>query len=350
MRKLASIQKIKDLQPIEGADMIEKATVLGWQLVVKKGEFNIGDYCIYCEIDSILPEKPAFEFLRPRHFRIRTVKMRGQISQGIAFPMKILTEDNPVLFIESDTGEYGVGIDVTEYLGITKYEVHIPANMRGVIKGNFPSFIPKTSEKRIQSIPQVLDKYMGTVCNITEKLDGTSATYYIKDGEFGVCSRNMELKETDSSLYWQVARKQMIEEKLRGVGYNIAIQGEIIGPGVQGNKYKLDEHKLYVFNVFDIDKYSYSSLGKIDLTPVPSITHYDTYTIGKGISDTQGNVSLGGLSEIDYLINIANSGSIINSKSKREGIVVRPLKEINDERHGRLSFKVISPKFLLKYE
>ena len=150
MRKLASIQKIKNIEPIEGADLIEKATVLGWQLVVKKDDFEIGDYCVYCEIDSILPEKPEFEFLRPRHFRIKTIKMKGQISQGITFPLSIIPNYQDLNVEE--------GTDVTDIMGVAKYEPPISINMKGQVKGGFPGFIPKTDETRIQSVPDILTR------------------------------------------------------------------------------------------------------------------------------------------------------------------------------------------------
>jgi RNA ligase (TIGR02306 family) len=166
MRKLASIQKIKSLEPIEGADAIEKATVLGWQLAVKKGEFKVGDLAVYCEIDSLLPDRPEFAFLKPRGMRIRTIRLRGQVSQGICFPLSILPED-----IEPQED-----MDVTEILGITKYEPPIPAYLSGKVKGKFPSFIPKTDETRVQVLQKVLDKYQGISCYVSEKLDGSSAT------------------------------------------------------------------------------------------------------------------------------------------------------------------------------
>jgi len=204
MRKLATIQKIKSLEPIPDADKIEKATVLGWQLVVKKGEFKVGDYCVYCEIDSVLPERPEFEFLRPRKFRIRTVKMRGQVSQGIAFPISSIKELQGV--------EIKEGMDVTDLIKV---------------KGGFPGFIPKTDEMRIQSVPDVLTRpeNKGKRCYITEKVDGTSATYYIRDGQFGVCSRNLELLETEDNIHWMVARQHDIEAKLRKLNRNMAVQG-----------------------------------------------------------------------------------------------------------------------------
>lgn len=162
MRKLASIQKIKALEPIPCADAIEKATVLGWQLVVKKGEFQVNDLAVYCEIDSILPDWPAFEFLKPRGMRIRTVRLRGQISQGICFPLSVLPAGVEVV----------EDADCTDVLGIVKYEPPIPACLSGVMKGSFPSFIPKTDETRVQVLQPVLDAYAGERCVVTEKLDG----------------------------------------------------------------------------------------------------------------------------------------------------------------------------------
>jgi len=168
MRKLASIQRIKSLERIDGADAIEKATVLGWQLVVKKGEFNVGDLCVYCEIDSQMPDRPEFEFLKPRGMRIRTIRLRGQVSQGICFPLSILPEGITL----------GEGADCTDVLGISKYEPPIPACLNGIVKGAFPGFIPKTDETRVQVLQHILDEFEGARCYVTEKLDGTSCTFY----------------------------------------------------------------------------------------------------------------------------------------------------------------------------
>lgn len=229
MRKLASIQRIKALDPIPNADAIERATVLGWQLVVKKGEFQVGDLCVYCEIDSLMPDRPAFEFLRPRGMRIRTVRLRGQISQGICFPLEILPAH---VAIEEDT-------DVTEALAIEKYEPPMPASLAGVAKGPFPGFIPKTDETRVQVLQERLDAFAGKPCYIAEKLDGTSVTFYLKDGEFGVCSRNLNLLDTPDNTLWKLARQYQIEDKLRALGSNFALQGEAVGEGIQSNKYQL---------------------------------------------------------------------------------------------------------------
>jgi RNA ligase (TIGR02306 family) len=327
MRHLATIQRIKALEPIEGADAILKATVLGWQLVVKKGEFAVGDLCVYCEIDSLMPERPEFEFLQARGMRVRTIRLRGQVSQGICFPLSILPQGT----------EITEGADVTEMLGIIKYEAPIPASLAGVAKGGFPSFIPKTDETRIQVLQELLDKYQGEPCFITEKLDGSSVTYYLRGGEFGVCSRNLELLETPDNTLWKVARELDIENKLRATGQNLALQGELIGEGVQGNKYRLRGQQVFFFNVFNIDQYKYLDFAEwlrftkeLDLSPVPVL--HDQFPLPNSIPE---------------LVQLSAGRSALFDVH-REGIVIRPLTERQDM-IGRVSFKAISPDFLLKF-
>ena len=329
MRQLASIQRIKALEPIENADAIVKATVLGWQLVVKKDDFQVGDLCVYCEIDCLMPDKPAFEFLKPRGMRIRTVRLRGQISQGICFPLSILPKNTPIT----------EGDDVTEILGISKYEPPMPANLLGQAKGFFPSFVPKTDETRVQNLQELLDKYEGETCFVAEKLDGSSVTYFIKDNEFGVCSRNLELIETPDNSLWTFARVHDLENKMRALGKNYAFQGEIIGEGVQGNKYKLRGQMVFFFNVFDIDAYKYldftdfkAMMGGLDLKTVPILETDYVLT-----------------NDIPTLVEKAIGKSVLKNEVHREGIVIRPLIEKQDM-IGRVSFKSINPDFLLKYQ
>lgn len=336
MRKLVSVQKIKALDAIEGADAIERASVLGWQLVVKKGEYKVGDLVVYCEIDSLLPDKPEFEFLKPRGMRIRTIRLRGQISQGICFALSILPKD---FEIYEDA-------DCTEALGVIKYEPPIPACLSGIVKGKFPSFIPKTDETRVQVLQKVLDKYKGEKCYVTEKLDGSSATYYIKDGAFGVCSRNLELLEDTENSFWKVARQLDIENKLRALDKNIAIQGELIGEGIQDNKLKLRGQTVKFFNAFDIDQFEYLNYAdfialfeEIDLPIVP-IVDLD-YALEN---------------DIDVIIKKATIKSLLLKDVWAEGIVIRPYREkidllLSNENfnNGRVTFKAINPEFLLKY-
>jgi RNA ligase (TIGR02306 family) len=329
MRKLASIQKIKSLDTIPNADAIVKATVLGWQLVVKKGEFHVGDLCVYCEIDSVLPERPEFLFLKPRHMRIKTARLRGQISQGICFPLSILPSGTP---IDENT-------DVTDALGITLYEIPIPASLAGKAKGGFPSFIPKTDETRVQVLQDRLTAFRGTACMITEKLDGSSVTFYFRNGEFGVCSRNLELYDTPDALPWRAAHALRLDEKLRALGKNLALQGELIGTGIQKNKYKLGGTDVFFFNVFDIDSYSYLNahdalavMKSLDVKPVPILDDHFLLT-----------------DSIDDIVQLSIGKSALNPDAPREGIVIRPLTESRDA-DGRVSFKAINPEFLLKYD
>jgi RNA ligase (TIGR02306 family) len=336
MRKLASIQKIVALDPIEGADAIERATVLGWQLVVKKNDFQVGDLVVYCEIDCLMPNKPVFEFLKPRGMRVRTIRLRGQISQGICFPLSILPEGFDVV----------EDADCTRELGIEKYEPPLPACLSGVAKGRFPSFIPKTDETRVQVLQKLLDKYKGEKCYVTEKVDGSSGTFYVNNGEFGVCSRNLELLEDSENSFWKVARQMDVENKIRSLHGNFALQGELIGEGIQDNRLKLRGQTIRFFNVFDIDKFEYlpyekfiATLQYLQLPSVPILSVDYELT-----------------NDIEEIIKMATRKSTITPDVWAEGIVIRPLNEkiellLSNENfnNGRVSFKAINPEFLLKY-
>lgn len=347
MRNLASVQKILALTPIEGADAIECATVLGWQVVVKKGEFSVGDVVVYVEIDSVLPEREEFEFMRPRKFRVKTIRLRGQISQGIVFPISILPD-----------GTYEEEQEVTEILGIVKYEIpesnHHSNNSKP--KGNFPSFIPKTDETRVQNLQKVLTRYKGTPCYITEKLDGSSMTCYLKDGVFGVCSRNLDLLDVEGNRFWEAAKSHDIEAKLRAMfaktGIEYAVQGELIGEGIQGNKYKLKGTQFRIFNIFDIERFAYVGLREF-------LSFWDYFKF-KAVPLIKGEYELS--DSIPDIVQMSVRKSLINPDVWAEGhdvwaegIVVRPTVEKVDLEmsrglsNGRLSFKAINPEFLLKY-
>lgn len=332
-RKLASIRIISDIQEIQGADMIELAIVDGWKVVVAKDvNHKIGDLVIYCEIDSFLPIKPEFEFLRKSSykkmddqegFRLKTIKLRGQVSQGLILPIHVL----PLLEMVRE------GQDVTEMLGIVKYEPPIPAELSGKVKGLFPSFLRKTDEERIQNLSGELENWKDNTFYVTEKLDGSSATFYYKDGEFGVCSRNLELLETGDNTFWKVARQLDLENKMRDFGMNISIQGELIGSGVNGNIYKLNHHDVRFFNIFDINNQEYYDLimfkaicNRFGIETVPVLE--DKFKLPDSI---------------DVLLLQAEGKSIINKNTDREGLVIRSIDR-------KISFKVISNKFLLKNE
>lgn len=339
-RKLASIQKIESVAPIPNADAIEVATVLGWHVVVKKGEYAPGDMIVYVETDSVLPEHPAFEFLRKccyidkngcKGFRVKTAKLRGQISQGIIFsPLEVLRRGSTIY----------VGQDVTQRLGIVKYDPPIPVQLSGLAKGNFPSFIPKTDEMRLQAVPGVLDRHRGKRFYVTEKLDGTSATYYMNGGEFGVCSRNLELKPSETNAYWQIDTRYDIKGALESAGGNYAIQGEIIGPGIQKNKYGLKTPEFKIFSVYDIAEGGYLGIFQMK-SLLERLGFDDSYSV-----PCLGTIDLD--HSVDDLVSLSEGQSRLNGV-QREGIVLRPIEEENDIELGRLSFKVINPKFLLKH-
>jgi RNA ligase (TIGR02306 family) len=338
-RKLSSIRRISDIQEIPGADMIELAIVDGWKVVVAKNVgHKINDLVVYCEIDSFLPIREEFEFLRKSSFkkmgdqegfRLKSIRLRNQISQGLILPMSVLYNNSDL----STFDELTVGDDVTSILGILKYEPPIPAELAGKVKGLFPSFIRKTDEERIQNLTSEYDEMKKHTYYVTEKLDGSSATFYINNGEFGVCSRNLELLETEGNTFWKVARELDLENKLKEYGVNLSIQGELIGESVQGNPYKIKGQTVRFFNLFDIDLQEYHSLSMfqslmtdLGLETVPVLnTHFH-------LPDT-----------IDELLLIADGKSELNANFDREGIVIRSLDR-------KISFKVISNKFLLKHE
>ena len=329
-RKLASIQRVNSVEPIAGADAIVKATVLGWELVVKKGEFQPGDLCVYMEVDSILPEKSEFEFLRARHFRIKTIKLRGQVSQGICFPLAMLPAGVP----------REEGADITEILGIRKYIAPVPAHLGGTMKGNFPGFLRKTDEVRIQAVPDVLERQRGKTFYVTEKLDGSSLTAYWKDGEFGVCTRNWELIETPDNGYWKAVRAADLETRLKSLGRNLGLQGELIGNGVQSNKYRLDKLEFRLFSIFDIDKQRFFDFldfrhmaDQLGLALVP--VAWEQLTLDHAVPQ---------------LVELAKRPSLLNKEMPSEGLVFRAHVETHDPELGRLSFKILNPEFLLKYD
>jgi RNA ligase (TIGR02306 family) len=341
VRKLATIERISAINPIPEADAIERATIRGWNVVVKKGEHQVGELIVYCEIDSLMPEREEFEFLRPRGFRIRTIKLRGQVSQGIIFPLNILYNANvdlpPLVHFVQE------GLDVTEILGITKYEPPIPAELSGQVKGGFPSHSIKTDEERIQNLIDHYEDYKKEEWIATEKVDGTSMTAFIYNGMFGISSRNLELKENETNSFWKVARGIDLENKMRKYMEEnsleaLTLQGELLGEGIQKNKYRFKGQKVLWFRAFDPIKYQFfpfftfrSMCEEMGLDMVPRVD-YD-FKLPEKYED---------------LILYADGESKL-CQTAREGVVfVAKNPAYND--NGRLSFKVISNKFILKHE
>lgn len=368
MRKLASIQKIVDIQPIEGADKIERLTVLGWHIVASKTEnHKVGDLVAYIEPDSKMPEIPMFEFLQSKKYIVKTIKLRGQISQGLVIPLRELEKNFNI-----DVSKLKEGDDITEILGVTKYDPEAEAENMVVSmesknpihkflmkykwyrklyyklnpkpEKGFPSWVKKTDEDRIQTIPNKFQEYVNKKIwfDSTEKLDGQSSTYFIHKYkilgiipkyEFGVCSRNLRLKTPDNSSYWTIARKLDIENVLKSLlkkykAEKIVIQGEICGSKIQKNKYNISGNELFVFNlIIDGQKYRTMDIERI-LSPYGF----------KTVPMLNTNVEL--LPSIDMMVEDAEGKSEIYN-TEREGKVWRSI-------DNQISFKVINPKFLLK--
>ena len=270
------------------------------------------------------------EGLEIEGIRLKTIRLKGQVSQGLIMPLSILKNNT----IHSEH------LDVSDILNVIKYTQPIPANMRGDIKGSFPSNIPHTDEERIQNCGDILQKYKNNVTfYVTSKLDGTSCTMYKQDGVFGVCGRNWEMKDGDN-IYWKMARKYNIDVKLPN---NYAIQGEIIGEGLQKNPLKRTGQEFYIFNVIYLEPFRYYNYNEFK-------EFVDTYGLLR-VPEIDDNFKLN--HTVDELIEYATTKSSLNENEMQEGIVVRPLIEQTEEINGsisRFSFKVISNSYLLKHD
>lgn len=336
-RKLASIRTVSELRPIPGADLIELAVVDGWQCVVKKGEFKPSDACVFYEIDSVLPIKPCYEFLRKgchrradwlpggEGFRIKTVKLRGQLSQGLALRPSDVTDE--VGFPHGQP----IGADVTEGLDVVLWDPPVHASLRGQARGNFPSFIPKTDQERVQNcFGRIRHNYGDHPFEVTVKLDGSSCTIYTKDGLLGVCSRNLELKlEQEGNAFVNTAKQ--VGPGILSLGRNLAFQGELMGPGIQGNRENFPAPRFFVFDIWDIDNQQYlPSAERVALTASAGLQHVPVISTERYI---------GSLDAQDLLRAADETPSINNSVA--EGLVFK------STRDPSIHFKVVANRFLL---
>lgn len=361
-RKLASIQKIAKIEDIkflnaegveETAQNIVKAHVLGWQCVTQRSNnFKEGDLVVYFEVDSVLPARPQWEFLRKKpdetSFRIKTIKLKGQFAQGLILPIESIPELKEV-------DEFEEGLDLTSILGIIKYEPEIPAQLAGQVMGDFPGFVSKTDETRIQTCPGVLVKRKGEKMVAAEKIDGSSITvFYVPrntpgvpskylDSEdewiFGVCSRNLSIKFDEGNAFWKAVMFYNLEQKLRERGKPIVLQGELHGAGIQKNKYKMEVVRIAWFNVVDPIKREYynykefkDTIQELGMDTVPILD--ENFVLDH---------------TVDQLVTYSIGKSVLNSGVWREGIVLRPHIESEERYLGRFSFKVINPEFLVKF-
>ena len=343
MRKLATIRKIDSIRPIPDADAIECAVVGGWTVVIKKGDFKAGDLAIYCEIDSWISTELA-PFLskgkEPREYngvrgeRLRSVKLRGQLSQGLLLDRFVALDK---------VGEIHEGMDVSDLLNIVKYEAPVPACLAGKARGMFPSFIPRTDQERIQNLTTEFAEWVSPgfpimpTWEVTEKLDGSSMTVYVNEQDQGVCSRNLNLYDTEGNTLWQVAHRDQILTAIQDSQRNLAIQGELIGEGIQGNPYKIKGQSFYVFDIYEIDTGSYMTpTQRRDFCEFHELLHVPVIAFGAHLYDTLG------MATIDSLLEFAEGKSELNPQTDREGLVFK----CNEQQK---SFKTISNKYLLKH-
>lgn len=367
-RKLASVQKIKAIKPIEGADKIEIVQVLNWDCVAKKGEYQVGDMVIYFEIDSLLPDIPMLEWLKGsswsqklNKYKISTHKFRGQISQGLVMPIKDLDDlycEVKGLTIESRPVFETIpeeGTDLTEMLNIEKYEPPVSNGYLGdLILHEW--YVPKTDEERIQVCAEdILPKYMESEQSdwyASVKLDGCSCTAGLFEDMFLIGGRNQWYK--GPNMYTETVKKYITEEKLRAyheaTGMYVVFQGELCGPGIQSNRLGLPEKDWFIFNVFTSDTGKMDSYTKCDLLNMLNICEYFglktvplipfeakfDFKITTNIDETVENL-------LKYVDSIKYRTFFDNASPSQiaEGAVFR----MNDMNY---SFKVVSNKFLLK--
>lgn len=325
----ASIQKISKISAHPNADSLELIKILGWQVVAKKGEFQEGDLVVYIATDTIVEDIPQYYFLKNKNFRIRPMRLRGEWSEGLILP---LTEFPSILLAP----QIKEGLELDDLVKAKHYEKPIPASLSGEVKyGNLPYCLSKTDETRGQAFPDLIEELFGVETVISTKCDGSSGTYVWKDGEFDVCSRNLTLKESPQNTFWKMAFKYELKHILDTFHRNIALRGEVCGPGIQKNPMGLDEPTFCLFDIYDIDERRYFNFGeRMDFASEFALPIAPVLWVGK----------------FNYMMadleNMAENTTYPTNGKPVEGIVVRPTVEMRSEvMDSRLSFKIISKKY-----
>lgn len=327
---LASAQKIKNIRKAENSDNLEIVEVLDYEIVVQKGKHYINQIIVFFELDSILPDWPEYSFLKGRN-RIKTIRLRGNISQGLVMSVKDY-------FTVKLHEKYNIGFDLTEVLKVKKYMKPEPKG-HNQPKGNFPSFIVKTDEKNIQSNPGVWQELIANLpLYATIKEDGTSMTVFSSTNrELEVCSRNLILKEDKNSIYWKMVEKYKLKDVLKNYD-QLAIQGEIVGPGIQKNPMKLKENEFRIFDIFDIKTQKYLNFDYLEY--FCDINYLKMVSLVYGISNDENTIK-GLLRE--------TASNVYYDEEKNipaEGIVVRPINYVySNILKKRLSVKILNPNY-----
>lgn len=346
MRKLASIQRIWKIEPIDGADRIELAHVLGWQCVVNKGQFQEMDLAVYFEVDSFLPVAPEFEFLQASSyrktdimgegFRLRTMKFRGQISQGLLLPVRVF----PVI-----PDDVELGTDVTELLGVKKWEIEERITTGGTMIGTLPYDIPHTDETRVQAEPGLIQEFAGLEYYFSTKMDGSSHSVGIDENGFHVTGHNYEYKDDGNSPFYELVKSTDLRAKMEAFAadHNLSsftIQGELCAPGIQKNLLKLTKPAWYVFTVRENGK-RVSLNRMLEVCATLGLENVPIEEVGTDLPAKYPTV--------EALLERADGN--YPKGGKKEGIVIRPTEPVYCELiSAALSMKVVSNKYLLKNE
>lgn len=346
MRKLASIQRIWKIEPIEGADRIELAYVLGWQCVVNKDQFKPMDLAVYFEIDSFLPIRPEFEFMRSSSyrrtdimgegFRLRTMRFRGQISQGLLLPI----EQFPEIPVDVELGR-----DVSDILDVKKWEIEEKATTGGTVIGTLPVDVPHTDETRVQAEPDLIEDFAGLEYYISTKMDGSSHSVSLDEDGFHVTGHNYEYKDDGKSAFYNLVKREDIEDRMRKFYKDnglrvLTIQGELCAPGIQQNRLKLTRPEWYVFTIRENGK----RVGLKRMQEICKATELQMVPVEEVGTDLPSKYPT-----VEALLERADGE--YPKGGKKEGIVIRPTEPVYCERiSASLSMKVVSNKYLLKNE
>lgn len=354
-RVMARVVRIDAVEKHPNADSLDICTVGGWRVVTKLGEYNAGDLAVFAEVDAFIPHELAPYLSKgkePREFngikgeRLRTVRLRGELSQGLLLPFNETLADYARDF--DDDGQpfwigpedfFQVGEDVADVLGIQKWEAPVPAQLAGVMRGNFPVGVPRTDAERVQNLGAELQQWISDDIQfeVTTKLDGSSMTVTNINQDVQVCSRNLSLKlDQEGNSFVDLAKSLGLIEKLAAYDREIAIQGELIGPGIQRNQEQLTAHDFYVFEVYDVKAGKYlDSAARQQLCEAFSLKH---------VPILHESISLKELSiaSIDDALKFAE-GPSLNPKANREGVVFK-------NADGSIKFKAISNSWLLRNE
>jgi RNA ligase (TIGR02306 family) len=401
MRKLVTIRKIQDIVPIKGADRIELSIIDGWECVIPKGKFTIGDVVVYTETDSFIPIKEPFMFLKDvqgsvkknkdneEGFKIRVHQMGPkktpendalgyvkQTSNGLILPLDDFETTIP------DIHDLPIDTDLTERVGAKVFEKFVAGETKDVAFGGMPASVRMTDQERIQNNIKWFGKYHDITFEVTEKIEGTSASFVFSDGSFKVCNRTLDLKNTPGCKHWDYAIVHGIEKAMRDFGKNISLQGELAGEGIEKNHLDLKDVHFFLFDIWDIDKRRY-------FTPQERKDVFEWFRDACGIEhvpimdpcasiDPDGSISRAqaGIARLDLdraagtvdkerfdrdvielnstmragvkkFVEMANGDSVVTPGRKREGLVFKSNELVNGQ---TVSFKVISDAYKIKHD